>query len=93
VFPATDATGAYQKDRVLHIVAFPMTFVDAGVGLIVMSRRMAHDPRWRNLGAYALATGIVVLVLLLAGAAPSVLGLVPVGAACSVVALHGRPRT
>src|SRR5215210_5430410 len=67
LFPATDATGALQEDRVLHIVAFPMTFLGAGIGLIVMSRRMAGDPRWRSVATYALATGIAVLVLLLAG--------------------------
>jgi hypothetical membrane protein len=46
LFPSTDATGARLDDRVLHIVAFPMTFLGAGIGLIVMSRRMAGDPRW-----------------------------------------------
>ena len=68
VFPSTDATGARWDDRVLHIVAFPMTFLGAGIGLIVMSRRMAGDPRWRSFATYALATGIAMLVLLLAGA-------------------------
>ncbi len=67
LFPATDATGALHNDRVLHIVAFPTTFLGAGIGLIVMSRRMAGDPRWRSVATYALATGIAVLVLLLAG--------------------------
>ena len=67
LFPATDATGASQDDRVLHIVAFSMTFLGAGIGLIVMSRRMAGDPRWRSIATYALATGIAVLILLLAG--------------------------
>ena len=68
VFPSTDATGARWDDRVLHIVAFPMTFLGAGIGLIVMSRRMAGDPSWRSLATYALATGIAVLLLLLVGA-------------------------
>ena len=67
VFPATDATGARWDDRVLHIVAFPMTFLGAGIGLIVMSRRMAGDPRWSSVATYALATGIAVLLLLLVG--------------------------
>ncbi|MDQ4043667.1 MAG: DUF998 domain-containing protein [Actinomycetota bacterium] len=67
LFPATDATGARWDDRVLHIVAFPMTFLGAGIGLIVTSRRMAGDPRWRSVATYALATGIAVLLLLLAG--------------------------
>jgi hypothetical membrane protein len=68
VFPSTDAIGVRWDDRVLHIVAFPMTFLGAGIGLIVMSRRMAGDPRWQRLATYALATGIAVLLLLLAGA-------------------------
>jgi len=68
LFPSTDATGARWDDRVLHIVAFPMTFLGAGIGLIMMSRRMAGDPRWRRSATYALATGIAVLLLLLAGA-------------------------
>jgi hypothetical membrane protein len=67
LFPSTDATGARWDDRVLHIVAFPTTFLGAGIGLIVMSRRMAGDPRWRSLATYALATGIAMLLLLLAG--------------------------
>ena len=68
LFPSTDATGARWDDRVLHIVAFPMTFLGAGTGFIVMSRRMAGDSRWRRVATYALATGIAVLLLLLAGA-------------------------
>ena len=67
LFPATDAAGAFREDRVLHIVAFPMTFLGAGIGLVVMFRRMAGDPRWRSVAAYALASGIAVLVLLLVG--------------------------
>jgi hypothetical membrane protein len=70
LFPSTDATGARWDDRVLHIVAFPMTFLGGRLGLIVMSRRMAGDPRWRRVATYALATGIAVLLLLLAGAGP-----------------------
>ena len=67
IFPATDATGAFDEDRVLHIPGFIMTFLGAGIGLIVMSRRMAGDPRWRRFATYALATGIVMLVLIVAG--------------------------
>ena len=67
LFPATDASGAFQEDQVLHVPGFIMTFLGAGIGLIVMSRRMARDPRWKSLATYALATGIAVLLLLLAG--------------------------
>jgi len=69
LFPATDDTGASQDDRVLHIAAFPITFLGAGIGLIVMSRRMVGDPRWRSVATYALVTGIAVLLLLLMGGA------------------------
>lgn len=67
LFPATDASGAFQEDRALHIPGFIMTFLGAGIGLVVMSRRMARDPRWKSLATYALATGIAMLLLLLAG--------------------------
>jgi uncharacterized membrane protein len=67
LFPATDASGAFQEDQVLHVPGFIMTFLGAGIGLIVMSRRMVREPRWKSLATYALATGIAVLLLLLAG--------------------------
>jgi hypothetical membrane protein len=67
VFPATDATGAFDETRVLHIPGFIMTFLGGGIGLIVMSRRMARDPRWQSVATYALATGIAMLVLILVG--------------------------
>lgn len=70
VFPATDATGAFQADRVpaLHTVGFAITFLGTAIGLITLSRRMARDPRWQSLTTYALATGIAMLILFLAGA-------------------------
>jgi hypothetical membrane protein len=67
VFPATDATGAFNEDRLLHIPGFIMTFLGGGIGLIVISRRMARDPRWQSLANYALVTGIAMLVLVLVG--------------------------
>src|SRR5918997_3251377 len=67
VFPATDATGAFDGDRLLHIPGFIMTFLGGGIGLIVMSRRMTRDPRWQSVATYALATGTAMLVLILAG--------------------------
>jgi hypothetical membrane protein len=67
LFPATDATGAFDEDRVLHIPGFIMTFLGGGIGLIAMSRRMARDPRWKSVSTYALATGIAMLVLILVG--------------------------
>lgn len=43
---------------------FLITFSGAGIGLIVISRRMVHDPKWRSLAAYALTTGIAILVVI-----------------------------
>ena len=67
LFPATDGMGAFDEDRVLHIPGFIMTFLGGGIGLIVMSGRMARDSRWRSLATYALVTGIAMLVLILVG--------------------------
>jgi len=67
VFPSTDSTGAFDENRVLHIPGFILTFLGGGIGLVVMSRRMARDPRWKSVATYALATGITMLVLILVG--------------------------
>ena len=67
LFPATDATGSFDEDRLLHIPGFIMTFLGGGIGLIVMSRRMARDPRWKSLATYALLSGIAMLVLIVVG--------------------------
>lgn len=67
LIPATDATGAFDENRLLHIPGFIMTFLGAAIGLIVMSRRMARDPKWKSVATYALACGIVMLVLFLVG--------------------------
>ena len=67
LFPATDSTGAFDENRVLHIPGFIMTFLGGGIGLVVMSRRMARDPRWKSVATYALATGITMLALILVG--------------------------
>lgn len=45
-------------------VHFAVTFLSAGIGVIVLSRRMAHDPGWDSLAGYALATGIAILVVI-----------------------------
>lgn len=45
-------------------VHFAVTFLGAGIGLIVLSRRIAHEPSWDGLTEYALATGIAILVVI-----------------------------
>lgn len=67
VFPAADASAAFNPAEVptLHVVGAFMTFLGAGIGLILLSRRMLDAPLWQNLAVYALATGIVVVFLFL----------------------------
>src|SRR5215208_3384802 len=49
-----------------HTVASFMAFLGTGGGFIVMSRRLAGDPNWRNLSTYTLGSGIAIVVLLFA---------------------------
>jgi hypothetical membrane protein len=46
-----------------HYVGALLSFLGAGTGLIVTSRRMPADPIWRGLARYALASGITMVVL------------------------------
>jgi len=54
---ARDETGAIY-DPSFHQVAGMMFFGGTALGLVVMSRRLAHDPQWRNLSRYILGAGI-----------------------------------
>ncbi|HVD88754.1 MAG TPA: DUF998 domain-containing protein [Jatrophihabitantaceae bacterium] len=45
-----------------HIVAGPTVFLSSAFGLVVVSRRLARDPRWRSIATYTLVAGIVALV-------------------------------
>lgn len=49
-----------------HLLGALLSFLGAGIGLIVVSRRMAADPRWRGLATYALMSGIAIVVLFVA---------------------------
>ena len=46
-----------------HVVGAVLTFVCASTGFVILSRRMAADPSWRDLSAYVLGTGIAMLLL------------------------------
>jgi hypothetical protein len=43
----------------LDVVAGGIFFFSSAIGLTVLSRRLAHDPRWRALATYTLLAGIV----------------------------------
>jgi hypothetical membrane protein len=46
-----------------HVIGAVMVFTATGLGLIVFSRRMIADPRWRDLATYTMLTGIAVLLM------------------------------
>ena len=53
-------------DPGLHIVGGVAYFLSSAFGLIVVSRRLAADPRRRRLASYALVAGITVVALFVA---------------------------
>lgn len=62
VFPWHMVNGV-PTETPAHVIGAVMTFASTGLGLVVFSRRMAADPRWRDLATYTMYAGIVVLVL------------------------------
>ncbi|MDQ2706481.1 MAG: DUF998 domain-containing protein [Actinomycetota bacterium] len=64
IFPLRqDAAGVTYDPLGVHSVNGRIFFLTIGLGLIVISRGLAADPRWRGLAAYVLATGIALLVM------------------------------
>ena len=57
VFPLREDAAGVTYDPGGHIVAGLAFFVTSAVGLIVLSRRLARDPRWRSLALYTRAAG------------------------------------
>jgi uncharacterized protein DUF998 len=63
-FPWINVNGVPTETRP-HVVGAVLSFACASTGLMVLSRRLAADPRWRGLSTYVLGTGIVMLMLFL----------------------------
>lgn len=63
-FPARDAAGAFSVEPG-HLAGAFVAFLGAGAGLIVISRRMAGDPRWSGLSGYAFVSGVAIVILFL----------------------------
>jgi hypothetical protein len=61
-FPWRNAGGTFIEPAG-HVVGVFMAFLGAGIGLMVISRRLAHDSHWQDLARYTLATGIAIVVL------------------------------
>jgi hypothetical membrane protein len=62
VLPLREDAAGVTYDPGGHIVAGLMFFLSSAIGLIVLSRRLAHDPRWRSLATYVLASGVLAQV-------------------------------
>jgi hypothetical membrane protein len=62
LFPWINVNGVPTETKA-HVVGAILVFVGASTGLVVLSRRMTVDPRWHDLSAYVLWTGIVMLML------------------------------
>lgn len=58
-----DAAGMVVDPGGWHHVNGAIYFGTIGLGLVVVSRRLAGDPRWRGLTGYSLVSGIVLLVV------------------------------
>lgn len=61
IFPLREDAAGVTYDPGGHVVAGVTFFLSSAVGLIVLSRRVARDPRWQSLATYTLAAGIVAL--------------------------------
>ena len=59
VFPLREDAAGITYDPAGHIVAGLAFFVTSAVGLIVLSRPLARDPRWRSLALYTRMAGAV----------------------------------
>lgn len=57
VFPLREDASGVTHDPGGHVVAGTMLFARSSLGLILLSRRLARDPRWRGLTRYTQPQG------------------------------------
>lgn len=69
IFPLREDAAGVTYDPGGHKVAAATFFLASALGLIVLSRRIASDARWRGIAAYTLGAGLVALAGFLAGGA------------------------
>ena len=65
LFPWINVNGV-PTEPPAHVVGAVLTFLSASTGHVILSRRMAADPEWRDLSTYSLGTGIIMLLLFIA---------------------------
>lgn len=61
IFPLREDAAGVTYDPGGHIVADVVFFLTSALGLIVLSRRLARDPRWRSLATHTPVAGAVAL--------------------------------
>jgi hypothetical membrane protein len=61
IFPLREDAAGVTHYPGGHVVAGTAFFLSSALALIVVSRRLARDRRWRSLATYALAAGVVAL--------------------------------
>ncbi|MEP6759837.1 MAG: DUF998 domain-containing protein [Sporichthyaceae bacterium] len=61
VFPLREDAAGVTYDPGGHFVAGMMFFGTSAAALIVVSRRLAHDPRWQNIAMYVRGAGVLTL--------------------------------
>jgi hypothetical protein len=49
-----------------HVVAGALVFISSAVGLVVVSRRVARDPRWHGIATYILVAGLAAIAAAIA---------------------------
>jgi hypothetical membrane protein len=62
IFPLREDAVGVTYDPGLHFISGFSFFLSSGLGLFVVSRRLARDARWGGLATYTLIAGIVALV-------------------------------
>jgi hypothetical protein len=66
-FPWREDAAGVAYSPVGHIVGGMIFFLGSPAALIVLSRRMRHDPSWRGLAEYTLGSGLVLFALAVVG--------------------------
>jgi Protein of unknown function (DUF998) len=66
-FPWREDAAGVAYAPVGHIVGGMIFFLGSPAALIVLSRRMRHDPSWRRLAGYTLGSGLVLFALAVVG--------------------------
>lgn len=61
-FPLREDAAGVTYDPGGHVVAGVLFFLTSAIGLVVLSRRLSRDQRWRGLAGYTLGAGVVAAI-------------------------------